>query len=307
MPTTAPTVIQGPAFVIYGAYTFYTKGDVEISYEFDTWNPRSAVAGNLGARLRGKTAKVSFTPVGMYTAATAAKYWPWNPTNIGSSILSGTVAVIPISGNKVTFAKGGISKMPALNLSALATVWGPMEMLCIGDPSVAPINAAAFQTIAAATADTSFDETKILSPRFTAAFTGADGNAYSGIEPDDAGFVVDPTMELSVMNAANFGPVSAIITSFGLAVTFKPLSMSEAEIALASGLQNSTVIQPGDTIGTATDLVIAGTGLSFTGKKMGISGAALMYGAGTWRQGAMKFENKIYTTTGVAQPLWVFA
>ncbi len=307
MPTTAPTVIQGPAFVIFGSYTFSTQGDVEISYEVDTWNPRSSTAGNLGARMRGVNARISFTPVGMYTSATAVKYMPFNPANIGASILSGTAAVIPISGNKITFAKAGISKMPSLTLSALSTLWGQMEILAIGDPAITPTNAAAFQTIAAATTDTTFDETKIISPRYTATFTGADGVEYAGVEPDDAGFVIDVTQEVGVMRAANFGPVAAILQSMGLTVTFKPLSMAESEIALAMGLQNSGVVRPGDTIGLATDLVIAGTGLSFTAKKMGISGAGLMYGAGVWRQGALKFENKIYATTGVAQPLWVFA
>lgn len=302
-----PTIIQGPAFVLQNSYAFYTKGNVTIEYDYQTWNPTVAIGGKLGPRLATKAARIKMTPAGMYTSGTAAKYWPFNPSGIGATIMAGTVAVVPMTGNKITFARGGISKMPGLKLSSLETVWKEMEFLCIGDNTTTPTNAAYFQTIAATTADTSFDETKIISPRYTAAFTGADGAAQSGVEPDENGFDVEPAMEVKMMQAANYGFMDAILVSLGLTVTFAPLSLSEAQIALSAGLQNATALQPGDTIGTATDLVIAGTGLSFTGKKMGISQANLVYGSGEWRQGGMRFENKLYSTTGALQPLWVFA
>lgn len=302
-----PTIISGPAFVIQNSYAFYTQGDVKISYPTELWNPRVSIAGDLGNRLKSKVARVSFTPAGMFTAATFAKYWPKNPTDIGGSIMAGTVAVVPMVGNKITFPRGGIIQPPSLKLSALSTLWREMEMLCLGDITTTPTNAAYFQTIAATAADTTFDETKIISPRYTAGFTGADTTVYSAVEPDDEGFDVDLLYKTVLMSNANFGIVDARIESLGLEVTFKPLNLDEAGFASAFGLQGTTAIQPGDTIGTANDLVIAGTGLSFTGKKMGIGASELSYGVGKWRQGAMKFHNKLYTTSGVVQPLWVVA
>ena len=66
-------------------------------------------------------------------------------------------------------------------------------------------------------------------------------------------------------------------------------------------------MQPGDAIGRSTDLVIAGAGLSWTGKRAGMADAALLYGPGEWRQGEVAFVGKSLFSAGVVQPLWAFA
>src|SRR5882672_9252027 len=183
-----PTVIQGPAVVTYNSYDFYTAGNVVIDYNYETWNPAVAVYGKIGERLKSKVATVSFTPAGMYTAATAAKYWPNNIANIGQSIFTGgnlPVIISPLTGNKVTFARGGIVKYPALKLSPLSTLWKEMTILCLGDPAIAMTGAAWIQTIAGVGAPAStFNETQVLSPRYTATL----GAVFISAEPDDEGF-----------------------------------------------------------------------------------------------------------------------
>lgn len=300
-----PTIISGPAFVQHNSYTFYTQGDIRLNYATELWNPRAAHAGDLGPRLKSKVVRIAFTPAGMVTAATWAKYWAYGPTSIGASIMNGTVVILPMTGNKITFHRGGIIKPPGVKLSALGTIWKDMEFLCLGDITTTPTNAAYFQTIAPTAADTTFDETKVISPRYTAGYTGRESTVYSGIEPDDEGFDIDLLQQVKLMSLANFGVVDARLESLGLEVMFKPLNHTEAEMATAFGLQNADAIQPGDTVGQATDLVISGTGLTFTGKKMGIGESGLAYGVAAWRQGAVKFFNKLYTTAGVVQPLWV--
>jgi hypothetical protein len=109
------------------------------------------------------------------------------------------------------------------------------------------------------------------------------------------------------MTLANFGMVDSIITSVGWRARFKPLSLTEAQIAAGLGLQSSTAVQPGDAIGRTTDLVITGTGFSWTGKRAGMTNAALLYGPGEWRQGEVAFVGKSLFSAGVVQPLWVFA
>src|SRR5262245_31325815 len=144
-----PTIIQGPAVVTHDTYDFYTQGNVTINYRFETWDPVTAAYGKIGARMRSKMAEISFTPAGMYTAGSAAKYWPKAQTNVGASIFNGTVVVAPLTGNKITFARGGITRWPALKLSPLNTTWQEMTILALGDNSLAPTNAAHVQTIAA--------------------------------------------------------------------------------------------------------------------------------------------------------------
>src|SRR6185503_12909479 len=306
----APTIIQGPACVSWNSYDFYTRGNVTINYRYDTWNPNTAAYGKLGARFKSRMAEVAFTPAGMYTAATAVKYWPNSQADVGKSIFGSapaSVAIAPLTGNKVTFVRGGVSKWPALKLSPLGTVWQEMSFLCLGDPALDPTNAAHVQSIGATAFPATFDETKMISPRYTASFTGADGAALNGVEPDDEGFRVEPIFETRAMTLANFGMVDSIITSIGWRARFRPLSLTEAQISAAVGLQGSTVVQPGDAIGRATDLVIAGTGLTWTGKRAGLVDAALVYGPGEWRQGEVAFVGKSQFSAGVVQQLWVFA
>ena len=305
-----PTIIQGPACVSWNGYDFYTQGHVTIHYRYETWNPNTAAYGKLGERFKSKVAEVSFTPAGMYTAASAVKYWPNSQADIGKSIFGASltpVVIAPLTGNKVTFVRGGVSKWPALKLSPLATVWQEMSFLCLGDPALDPTNAAYVQSIAATAFPATFDETKVISPRYTANFTGADGVAQNSVEPDDEGFMVEPVFETKAMSLANFGMVDSIITGIGWRARFKPLSLTEAQITAALGLQSNTAVQPGDAIGRSTDLVITGTGLSWTGKRAGMADAALLYGPGEWRQGEVAFVGKSLFSAGVVQPLWVFA
>ena len=301
-----PTVIQGPAVVTYNGYDFFTQGNVVIDYNYETWNPPTAAFGKLGERLKTKMAQVSFTPAGMYTAGTAAKYWPNNIANIGQSIFSAgllPVVVAPLTGNKITFARGGISKYPALQLSPLATLWKEMSILCLGDPALTMTNAAWIQAIAATVVPTTFNEAQVISPRYTATL----GAVFTAAEPDDEGFTIEPVFETKSMTLANYGRVDEVITSIGMRAKFKPLSLTEAQVATLIKLQDAAAVLPGDSLGTADDLVITGTGFSLTLKQMGAMDAALVYGAGEWRQGEVAFVNKVKFTTGVAQALFVFA
>lgn len=301
-----PTVIQGPAIVTWNGYDFFTQGNVVIDYNYETWNPATAAFGKLGERLKSKMAQVSFTPAGMYTAATAAKYWPNNIANIGQSIFTAgllPVVVAPLTGSKVTFARGGIVKYPALKLSPLATLWKEMSFLCLGDPSLTMTNAAWIQAIAATVVPTTFNETQVLSPRYTATL----GAVFTNAEPDDEGFDIEPIFETKSMTLANYGRVDEIIISIGIRAKFKPLSLTEAQIETLIKLQNAGAVLPGDSLGTTDDLVITGTGISLTLKQMGAMDAALLYGSGEWRQGEVAFVNKVKFTAGAPSALFTFA
>lgn len=317
-----PTVVQGPAWVSHNGQVYYSQGNVDISYDYETWNPTVSHGGKLGDRLKSKMAKVSFTPSGMVNAAIAAKHWPYTAASIGASIFTGAalpVVINPVVGsaqNKVTFARGGISKMPSLSMTTLKTVFGPMEITCLGNPAIGSSGGAYFQAIAPAGADASFDETLIISPRYVASFTDNAGVGFTNVEADDAGFEIEPVLELKPTSMANYGVIDIFVDSLGLRAKFKPIAanststqvaLTEAQIVTGIGLQDTTSLKPGDVIGQATDLVISGTGLTFTGKYMGLSAAKLVYAIGEFREGDVAFVNKRTWTAGTPQNLWSFA
>jgi hypothetical protein len=305
-----PTVIQGPAYINRGTLWVYTEGDITIEYKRETWEPRGSITGGLGPRMKSTHVEVSCKPEGEVETLTG--YWPYVAGDIGGSILASTaLAVIPKVGNKITFPKSGVLRMPSLSLSPLTTAWDEMRFICLGDPAVEPTNVAYWQTIAAVgggegSADTHFDQTKVVSPRYTGAW-GA--TPFDALEAED-GWKVEPLMETRMMYGANWGLLDVVLTTLGVRASANLINLTEAQYATLVKLQDSTALRPGDPISVVSDdrdLVISGTGLSVTLKHMGVSDAQLRYGAGTFRQGPVTFVNRRTWTAGVADALWTLA
>ena len=236
------------------------------------------------------------------TFRTSARISPYGVTK--------TIPVPGKAGNKVTFTRAGISKMPSLRLSAQATAFsGDMEFIALGDSAMDPTNAAYWQVAAATAADTSFTETTILSPRYTAAW----GTTYTGMEPDESGFIFEPSCEVKEITSCNQGVLDVILASAGLRCRFRPITkttaagMTEADYAGLLLLQDATAALPGMTVGNATSLVVTGTGLVVTAPTMGPTDGALHYGVAEWRQGEVTFENKVAFAVGVPAAMWTFA
>lgn len=307
-----PTIIQGPAFVLHGSNAIYSQGPVTINYQRETWEPMSANFGGLGKRHRSSRAIVTLTPVGELGAADVltTKYWTYTPAMIGTSIFGGsntTLAIVPATGNKVTFARSAILSMPSLELSPIRTALNEMSFVCLGDPAKEPTDAAYFQAIASTTTDTSFDGTKVISPRYTGAW-GA--SPFDTLEPEN-GFRVQPVMELQEMSPVNYGLTDIILKSLGVEAGFTPVNLTEAQIATMLRLQDTGAVRPGDTYSNPSDdrdLVISGTGLAtLTLKHMGAISGGLRYDTGLFRQDAVVMGHRATFTTGARDALWTIA
>ena len=305
-----PTIIQGPAYISSGGLFDYTEGEVILDYVNETWEPEGAITGKLGPRHKSRAITVSYTPVGEVEALNLQ--WPYTPANIGGLIIAATpLSIIPLVGNKVTFPMSGLTKMSALNMAPTKTAWGPKEWTCLGDPTKEITDAAYWQTLAAVgggegAADTHFDETKVISPRYTGAWGAA---PFDLIEAED-GFIATPSMEVKPMAAANYGVIAIALKSLGLTVSCVPLNQTEANYATLLRLQGASAVLPGQTYSNPADdrdLVITGTGLSFTGKHMGVGNGGMRYGTGIFRQGECVWHTRRTWTGGSPDPLWVLA
>jgi hypothetical protein len=300
-----PTVIQGPAIIKRGALVVYCEDDVVIDYNVETWNPSSSHFGKMGERLKSRNIVVKGKPCGEVKAATFA-LWPYTPADIGKSILAATaLEVIPLTGNKYTFARSGLLKAPSLHLSPTNTAWSDeVQFLCLGDPAKEPTDAAYFQVLAATAANTDYDETKVISPRYNVAWGLA---PYDAIETED-GVQVTPIIDVKPgPYTANYGQLDASLTSLGVSAAFTPTSLSEANYFGLIALQGASALRPGDIIGRTNDLVISGTGLSLTLSKMGAAQGQARFATAVWRFGSVVMHNRITTAAGVANPVWTFA
>lgn len=305
-----PTVIQGPAYINRGTLWVYTEDDIVLEYKRETWNPKGAITGALGERIKSTHIEISCKPQG--EVETLSTYWPYAPGDVGKSILAATaLVIIPLVGNKITFARSGVLQMPGMTLSPLATAWKAMRFICLGNPAVEPTDAAYFQTIAAiaggeGSADTHFDQTKVVSPRYGAVW----GAAPFDVLESENGWEVDALMETKMMYGANWGLLDVVLTSLGTQAKGSLINLTEAQYATMMKLQDAAPLRPGDPVSTTADdrdLVISGTGLSVTLKHMGVKDAQLRYGAGTFRQGPVTFVNRRTWTAGVPDALWTLA
>jgi len=301
-------IIQGPAYILLGSKTWYTEGDVIVNYPTESWSPMSAMFGSLGSRLSSRHAVISFTPAGAVTAATAtSKHLTYSCANVGDPICTEILEICPKTGNKITWAKAGISKMPSLRCSATATIWGAMEIIAVGDYAKLPTAVDFWQAIVATTVATEkFDGSQVISPRYVANY-----DALSAIEPDENGFMIEPETAVAPMpRAANYGVVQFVLSSIAVSCRFKPLSLTEAEVASLCHLQDATAHRPGDSA-LGSDLVIKDGALvptlTITLKNMAPFDLGYGFGTAIWRQGEVTFRNNSVTfVTGVPAALWTF-
>jgi hypothetical protein len=305
MPGIDPTkVIAGPAIVTFDSYTWYTQGDVTIRFRRETWDVKSAIGGTIDKRLKSVSAEVSFTPVG--EIENLAKSYPYAPGDCGKSIFSATdkpLVVHSIAGQKYTFPRAAVSKMPSLRLGAGTTAFGDMTFMCLRKSTTDWTTADSLLKIeAAAFSDTGFEESLVLSSAFTAAY----GAGFTAVEAQD-GFTIDFALDLIEDRVDRWGLVNARLRSIAVSAKFKPTGMTEAEWDSLVLPDDTGVVVPGQSLAkAATDLVITGTGLTVTIYKAGIADHELAFGE-PQRLGELAFVSKTTWTVGVADPLWLMA
>lgn len=309
MSFTPATFIAGPAIVTFDGQTFSTKGDITVKNSRETFDVNSSRHGLIDKRLKSYAIEISFQPVGEVEALT--KYFPYTVADIGASIFSATdkpLVIQTLAGQAFTFARAAMIKMPALKLSATDTMFGDMTFLCILKSATDFITAGSLLGVApVAFADTTFDETKITTPGYTAAYGLT---PYSAMESLD-GFSVEIGMDIIRDYVDRFGIVGARLKSLSATAKFTPIGLTEAQWATLVNLDGATVVIPGQSVAKAgTDLVITGgttpLAISITLHKAGIVTDGLNFGEKP-RLGELDFVTKRTWTTGVANPLWTFA
>jgi len=301
--------IAGPAIVTFDSQIWYSEDDIEVDIVQAEWEPTTSRFGALGPRVKSlPVGRISFKPSGMVTAGTMAKAFPYTAADVGKSIFGAadkTLTIHTVAGQLYTFQKAGLVQTPGLILAADKTAFdGSIVFMVLSKTNTDPAAADSFVDIAAtAFTDVSFDETKVLSPGYTAAW---------GLTPYDAmesvdGFRVDCPISISELSVNRVGVVGAYLTSIGPAsCRFTPAGMTEANWVSLVNFDGAGLKLPGANVATATNLVITGTGLTVTLAKAGCSAGKLGYGTAKERLGEVVFKNRTTFTAGVpANPLTI--
>src|SRR6266404_63490 len=312
-----PTIIVGPAIVTWNGKSFYSKAGIKADFKRNTFKIETDFDGEIDERVKTQVTEVSLQPDGQISDLN--KYFPYAVGAIGKSIFG--AAALPLfvrtkfcgasnSGQTITYPRAAVSKLPQLRLKPTDTLFGDMTFSCLGVPTVQPNTATAWQTIAdSAFADATFDETKIVTDIYTAAYGSAPYNAIGSM----AGFEVDTAMATEIITADDFGVVDMILKSLTVTAKFAPGNLTQAQVSALLNAQDTGYVFPGQSLSKSnTDLVITGSGnngltLTVTVKNAGPKQAVFMYSTGKHRFDAVEFTSKRTWTSGAANALFTLA
>lgn len=315
-----PTVIQGPAYIKNGGVVLYTESDVQVEEIIESWTPKSSFA-DIGQRHKSRMFKLSFTPVGMVTTGLLDFFYQAHlapQTFVGRSIFPASNAAVTIAsvteGITYNYVNGGIGAVPDLQCGPTKTLFGKMELWCIGAPATAP-TATSFIKGAQGTitADTTFSAAKIESDIYQGVL-GADASPYSSLGSMD-GFIFKFGYKPKVIYAGDVGIGDVILDSdgFNLTASFAPSNLTEAQADTLLAYQGTAAILPGQAYGGGTlagNLVLTGLtyGWVFTAVQVGARSIKRVYKIGEHRypNGALEMVNNLSVTTGVPNPLFSF-
>jgi hypothetical protein len=295
-------IIAGPAAILWDSTVFYAQGDIVIRKIVGSWNPASAQFGTLGKRLSSIHYEISFTPVGILTAAQLNKLFPFYAGDVGNSIY--TAANVPMvvwsaAGKKYTFTRAGISKMPSVRLSANSTAFGEMTFSAVlGLGKVSGTDADSFYAISTvAFNDVSFATTNLGSPGYLGTW-----GSYSSFETLN-GFSVEIAMALAPYSSDRLGIVGHRITGFETTVRFTPTHLTEADFFAMSQNGATGTILVGQAFGNASnDLTIAGTGVQLVVPAVGPAEQSTHFGV-PGRNGEVVMHSTQEFTAGVPSAL----
>jgi len=309
-----PTLIVGPAIVGIGAQYIYVEGDITEKIVTQTEDLKMSLAGVWAKIMKSRSVTLSFTPAGMVDSDWQAAVFPWGPANIGTEVLAsaGTVTIWTKAGQQIVYAKGAVSKAPAIMLGVAKNWLGSMELVCKSDPAKSYINASAWNAITAlALADDSWDETKVkrgqvlldwsippVAPSITPTVI------FTGVGTVD-GAQIDVQYKLENLQPDGFNIIGAILSEISYTAKFKPVGWAEADFYNYLNLQDAGALLPGELIskqGATLTASVATAGLTVALTNMGPSDGEQSYdlaGAKAYRTGEVVMHGRLSWTAGV--------
>ena len=296
----------------FNSGTFYSKGDIKVSVDQETFEIMCSVYGSVDERVKDVMVKVSFEPVGEWEFLSVL--WPYGATVVGASVFTGTdkpLVIQSVDGKTYTFSAAAVTKMPTITASAIKTLIGEVEFSCLRTNNTAWTGAKSIVTIASnAFSDVSFIPTNVLTQAYSLAWGSS---PWASFESKD-GVVVDFSLSLNPIETDSEGIVDYRFEKLGVTAKLTPLGVTDANIASALIIQG-TGAGRGRSLGYAgigaaasADLVITGAASGvITVKQAAMKRAGYQFGPVAIRTGELEFVATRAVTAGVLSPLFTVA
>lgn len=304
-----PTVIRGPGIITFNSFAYYFKDSISIKPARRTWDVPTDMFGKVDTRHESVMVDIEVTPAGEMKSL--VKFYPYGPTSlvaaspVGNSIFTGSDLPLVIqtkAGLTITFARGGIAKMPTLYLSPRKTAFGSMTFSCLGKRASQQTSTAWLKAISStAFSDTSFDDTKIKSDIYTATL-GSRSAPYNAIGAR-TGFEIEPSYAVDDVPDDNVGIADRIITDVGWKARFAPNNLTQAQIDAIANWDGADAILPGQSVSrgpssVAENLIMAADVMTATLATVGITQTEHGVGVKVDQNGMIEFVARQTFTTG---------
>ena len=290
MPATDYSLINvgGPCKITDGAAVIYTEGDVVLE-PMPHWRAiPSSLGGEQDSVLVDLVWKISFTPKPIYDANTRAALLPsayYNWTATGGRIIGAanrSVVVLGSDGERYTFTRAIVTKMPSLYLGLGKSLYDQVEYTAFLGQGKLVTDTDAFYTQATAVAWSQADyptgHQEVICTGAWGAVTG-----WGTVFAEDA-FTLNHELHLEPVKQGNI-TVDYRIGGYRAMLAFKPQGPTSAQLLSGIALQGvSSGI--GVRLSTnANDFVVTGTGISVTVSKAALYRGTFHFDGKTNRHG----------------------
>lgn len=273
-------IIRGPAKVTYNSQTFYSQGEITVTYQPDMNDIVADAYGIVDKRRMGMKILVEFTPVGEIEALTTL--YPYASSTFGASIFgaSNKPLVIVTADETLTILNAAVTQMPSLSLSTGKAVFGQVQFTGIVSRTalVADLgeNASYFTTGAGATIGTDFDPTKIITTKYVATY---DDSTDQKTFDTEEGFEITFEAEMAEVKVDGYGIVDIRVNNVGASTTFLPLYHGDDQPDWLSYHNNTAGLGSPQTTETLTIVSTSTGGIDFAIPFAIVSDVQMRYGS----------------------------
>lgn len=299
-----PLRITGPAVAVFNGQTYYFQDGLKGSLKRNTENITVDNFGAIAAVAKNFIVEFTGKPAGLLNAAYLQSMFPDARNLHGSSVFGSTDLPLiiwaqhPFNGsdlNKITWARGAISKSPTILCSATRgqIIGGEITFtaLMASDFDMTAADAW-YVAVNAAFSGGALDIDLIRYARYTAAL-GVRSSPYDEMLAID-GFQLEATFGTKDIEVDNFGIIDRVYDADSYVATckFKPANMTKAEVDALIRIQDTTALLPGDVIGGSNeDLVISSDAFTVTLANCDAASSEDLYQTGVLQRGEVMFIN----------------
>lgn len=284
------TLVEGPAIVVFGGKTYYTRDAITLNPGISTFDVSDTAHGVMDTRIEDIVGKITFRPVGVW-GNIHPLYSVFEDPVIGSSLLGGSDAdavIHSLDGRKITCHGAGVTKLPDLTFSAVEQIPGQVEITFLGTNNTEWSNASKRLVEAAqAFSDTGYDPATVLTQPY--AVTLGSGNSALSLETE-AGVTVSFEIGAEPRKTDSYGTVDIRLSSFKVSAKFRPVGMSAADYLALFPMQGTGVVRGVSMGGAGKPLVISGTGVYFALNGAAPADGSVVFNAGENRVGELTLQ-----------------